>query len=42
MLWLGRKIHVYAGAGVVDGSEPEREWNELEDKIAGVLHLLAP
>jgi menaquinone-specific isochorismate synthase len=42
MLWLGRKIHVYAGAGVVEGSEPEREWNELEDKIAGVLYLLAP
>ena len=42
MLWLGRKTHVYAGAGVVDGSESEREWNELEDKIAGVLHLLAP
>jgi len=42
MLWLGRKIHVYAGAGIVEGSEPEREWNELEDKIAGVLHLLAP
>ena len=42
MLWLGRKTHVYAGAGIVDGSESEREWNELEDKIAGVLHLLAP
>ena len=42
MLWLGRKIHVFAGAGVVEGSESEREWNELEDKIAGVLHLLAP
>ena len=42
MLWLGRKTHVYAGAGIVDGSEAEREWSELEDKIAGVLHLLAP
>jgi len=42
MLWLGRKTHVFAGAGIVDGSESEREWNELEDKIAGVLHLLAP
>jgi menaquinone-specific isochorismate synthase len=42
MLWLGRKTHVYAGAGIVNGSESEREWNELEDKIAGVLHLLAP
>jgi menaquinone-specific isochorismate synthase len=42
MLWLGRKTHVFAGAGIVVGSESEREWNELEDKIAGVLHLLAP
>jgi menaquinone-specific isochorismate synthase len=42
MLWLGRKTHVFAGAGIVDGSESEREWSELEDKIAGVLHLLAP
>ncbi|MCX6965991.1 MAG: isochorismate synthase [Verrucomicrobia bacterium] len=42
MLCLGRKTHVYAGAGIVDGSESEREWNELEDKIASVLHLLAP
>lgn len=42
MLWRGRQVHLYAGAGIVEGSDAEREWNELEDKIAGVLHLLAP
>jgi menaquinone-specific isochorismate synthase len=42
MLWRGRQLHLYAGAGIVDGSDPEREWNELEDKISGVLHLLSP
>ena len=42
MLWRGRHLHLYAGAGIVDGSDPEREWNELEDKISGVLHLLSP
>jgi hypothetical protein len=31
-----------AGAGIVDGSESEREWSEMEDKIAGVHNLLAP
>jgi len=42
MLWRGRHLHLYAGAGIVEGSDPEREWNELEDKISGVLHLLSP
>ena len=42
MLWLGRHLHLYSGAGVVEGSDAEREWNELEDKISGVLHLLSP
>jgi len=42
MLWLGRQLHLYSGAGIVEGSDAEREWNELEDKISGVLHLLSP
>jgi isochorismate synthase EntC len=42
MLWLGRHLHLYSGAGIVEGSDAEREWNELEDKISGVLHLLSP
>ena len=32
----------FAGAGIVEGSEAEREWMELEDKISGVLNLLSP
>jgi menaquinone-specific isochorismate synthase len=40
MLWRGSELNVFAGAGIVEGSDPEREWSELEDKIAGVLHLL--
>jgi menaquinone-specific isochorismate synthase len=37
----GKYLDVYAGAGIVPGSDPEREWSELEDKISGVLHILA-
>jgi isochorismate synthase EntC len=37
-----RRLHVFAGAGIVEGSDAEREWSELEDKISGVLHILAP
>ncbi len=35
----GNKIHLYAGAGIVAGSEPEKEWEELDAKIAGFLQL---
>lgn len=38
----GKFLDVYAGAGIVNGSDAEREWVELEDKISGVLHILAP
>ncbi len=40
--WRGRQLDVFAGAGIVEGSDAEREWMELEDKISGVLHLLSP
>lgn len=40
--WRGRQLDVFAGAGIVEGSHAEREWMELEDKISGVLNLLAP
>jgi len=36
------RLNVFAGAGIVEGSDAEREWSELEDKISGVLHILAP
>lgn len=26
-------LHMYAGAGIVEGSDPEKEWQELESKI---------
>jgi menaquinone-specific isochorismate synthase len=35
------QVDVFAGAGIVVGSDAEREWAELEDKISGVLHLLS-
>jgi menaquinone-specific isochorismate synthase len=41
MLAKGSQVEVFAGAGIVDGSDPEREWFELEDKISGVLNVLA-
>lgn len=37
------QLTLYSGAGIVDGSVPEREWNEIEQKIgdfAAVLGLL--
>lgn len=33
------KIHLYAGAGIVNGSIPEKEWEELDSKITGFLNL---
>lgn len=40
MLSHGARLELFAGAGIVEGSEAEREWAELEDKISGVLNLL--
>jgi menaquinone-specific isochorismate synthase len=41
-MWCrGAQVDVFAGAGIVEGSDAEREWSELEDKISGVLHLLS-
>jgi len=33
-------VSLYAGAGIVDGSVPDDEWDELEAKIADVMSLL--
>ena len=41
MLAKGSQVEVFAGAGIVVGSDPEREWFELEDKISGVLNVLS-
>jgi len=35
----GNKLHLFSGAGIVDGSEPEKEWEEIENKIKGFLDL---
>ncbi|NKI75501.1 isochorismate synthase MenF [Dickeya sp. CFBP 2040] len=35
-----RQLTLYAGAGIVAGSDPEQEWQELENKAAGLKSLL--
>ncbi|WP_416045166.1 isochorismate synthase MenF [Edwardsiella ictaluri] len=34
------RIHLYAGAGIVAGSDPQQEWLEIENKAAGLRTLL--
>ncbi|MEI7345017.1 isochorismate synthase MenF [Dickeya chrysanthemi] len=36
----GKQLTLYAGAGIVAGSDPEQEWLELENKAAGLKSLL--
>ena len=36
----GNTINLFSGAGLVDGSDPEAEWQELENKIANYLKIL--
>lgn len=38
----GEQVRLYAGAGIVSGSEPEREWQEIERKAATLGTLLTP
>ena len=33
-------IQIYAGAGIVAGSQPDEEWRELDTKIADIMSLL--
>jgi len=35
------KLRIYAGAGIVKGSDPDNEWNEIESKIATFLKVLS-
>ena len=37
----GTSLSVYTGAGIVPGSDPAREWQEIEDKMGTFLHVLA-
>ena len=34
-------VRLYAGAGIVRGSEPEQEWQEIDNKAAGLRTLLS-
>lgn len=34
------RVRLYAGAGIVSGSDPEQEWQEIENKAAGLRSLL--
>lgn len=36
-LVTNKQIHLYSGAGIVEGSEAESEWQELDQKIAQYL-----
>ncbi len=36
----GTQISLYSGAGIVSGSDPEQEWEEIENKAAGLKSLL--
>jgi menaquinone-specific isochorismate synthase len=33
------RVHLFAGAGIVEGSSPDEEWDEIEGKIASFLDL---
>lgn len=37
----GNVLNVFAGAGIVEGSNAENEWSELESKIGDVLRVLS-
>ena len=36
----GSRLNLYAGAGIVNGSDPRTEWEEIESKIKGYLNVL--
>ena len=36
----GPRLHLFSGAGIVDGSTPESEWDEIENKISDFLTVL--
>ncbi len=38
----GRSLHLFSGAGIVPGSTPEAEWDEIESKIDDFLQILLP
>jgi len=36
----GKKISLFSGAGIMKGSDPDEEWDEVENKIAHFLKIL--
>ena len=36
----GKQLSLFSGAGIVEGSTPEKEWNEIENKISGFIKVL--
>ncbi len=36
----GKKLSVYAGAGIVEGSEAQDEWQEIENKIGNFIKII--
>jgi menaquinone-specific isochorismate synthase len=38
---LADRLELFAGAGIVAGSDPDQEWQELENKAAGLRTLLS-
>lgn len=39
-LVTGDQMHIYSGAGIVKGSEPQSEWDEIEHKIVDFARVL--
>ncbi len=39
-LVTGKKLSLYSGAGIVRGSTPRREWDEIESKIGSFLNAV--
>lgn len=40
-LVAGRTVHLFSGAGIVDGSSAEDEWREIDSKLANFLAALS-
>ena len=41
-LLRGSDLHLFSGAGIVPGSTPDAEWDEIEAKIGDFLRILLP
>ena len=39
-LIIGPELYLYSGAGIVEGSEADLEWDEINNKIANFLRIL--